>query len=128
MLGAFCTGTASDNIDYFVQGLAQTPINSRAGFRPGASLNINLGLRYVAIEKITPELQFNARTMRRGSGANADRDNSGGTLLYLTPGETVAVMPKLKLFGFMQVPLYQHVVGYQLAPRYIAPVGVRYVM
>lgn len=126
LLGAFYTGNASDDIDYFVQGLVQAPLNARDGFRPGASLTMNLGFRYVASEKVTPELQFNARTVRRDSGVNSDRDNSGGSLLYLTPGATIALAPKLKVFGFVQVPLFQHVNGYQLAPRYTASIGVRY--
>ena len=126
LLGAFYVSSLTDNLDYFTQGLIQAPLNAKADYKPGASLNLNAGLRYVAGESMTPELQLNARTVLRDSGAAADADNSGGTLVYLAPGVTVNLTKQINLFGFVQVPVYQRVNGYQLAPRYTASVGARY--
>lgn len=126
ILGAFYVGSLSDNWDYFTQALVQGAMNSKDSYKPGASLNLNVGLRYMANEKYTPELQINARTVKRDTGDNADSENSGGTLAYLSPGVTVNVAKNVNAFGSVQVPVYQRVNGFQLTPRYTASVGVRY--
>jgi len=126
MLGAFYTGALSDNWDYYTQGMVQGALDQREGYKPGTSLNLNAGVRYMAFDRYTPELQVNMRTVRRDSGINADTENSGGTLVYLSPGVSVDVASNLKAFGFVQVPVYQHVNGYQLTPHYTLSAGVRY--
>jgi hypothetical protein len=126
LVGAFTFGPISQNLDYFARALAQAPLNSSDGFRPGAALNVNLGLRYVASERVVPELQLNARNSWKDSGPDADRENSGGSLLNLSPGLSVKLGDRLAAFAFLQVPLLQHVNGLQLAPRYAASIGARY--
>ena len=91
LLGIYKAEALSRDFDYFVQALVQTPVSTRDRFRPGSSLNLNLGLSYVAFGKITPQLQINARTLGRDHGIEADTENSGGTLVDLSPGVTVAV-------------------------------------
>lgn len=126
MVGAFHVGSLSDNWDYFTQGMLQGALDSKDGYKPGASLNLNAGLRYMANDKYAPELQINARTVRRDSGVNADVENSGGTLVYLTPGVSGSIAEHVDAFAFLQLPLYQRVNGYQLTPRYTLSAGVRY--
>jgi hypothetical protein len=126
LLGVFRFGPMSQNLDYFAQAFAQAPLDSSDGFRPGASLNLNLGLRYLANERFVPELQLNARTARRDRGPDADAENSGGSLLNLSPGLSVKLGERIDAFAFVQVPLWQHVNGLQLAPRYSLSVGARY--
>ena len=127
LLGAFYVGALSDDFDYYAQALVQAPLTTKDAFKPGMSLNANFAVRYVANEKITPELQVNARTVRKDSGDSSDAANSGGTLVYLSPGATVSLGEKVRVFAFVQVPAYQRVNGYQLTPRYTASVGARYV-
>jgi hypothetical protein len=127
LLGAYFVNGLTDELDFYTQAIIQAPLTSKDAYRPGVSLNANLGVRYVASETVTPELQINARTVRRDRGANADIENSGGTLVYLSPGATVSISQNIKVFGFVQVPIYQRVNGYQLSPRYTASVGARYV-
>ncbi|MGN6513215.1 MAG: transporter [Lysobacteraceae bacterium] len=126
LLGAYRFGPMNQDWDWFVQGLAEVALGSRDGFRPGPALNLNAGVRYVANARVVPELQLNGRVSRRDTGMDADTDNSGGTLLDLSPGVTVKVTDKLHLFGYVQVPLYQRVNGIQLAPRYTTSIGARY--
>lgn len=126
MLGAYHFNAINQDWDYFAQGMVQVALNSRDDYRPGNALNVNVGVRYVANDLFTPQLQVNAKTSQHDSGANADRPNSGGTLAYLSPGLTVNLENNLKLYGFVQVPIYQHVDGYQLTPRWTGTLGVRY--
>jgi hypothetical protein len=77
-------------------------------------------------EAVKPQLQINARYVQHDTGANADTISTGGTLLYLSPGAIVPVVADFEVYGFMQLPLYQNLLGVQLAPTYTASVGARY--
>lgn len=126
LLGVYKAEALSQDFDYFAQALVQTPVSTQDQFRPGSSLNLNLGLSYVALDRITPQLQINARTVGRDHGAEADTENSGGTLVDLSPGVVVAVSKQAKLYSFVQLPIYQKVGGLQLAPRWTATIGFNY--
>jgi hypothetical protein len=69
---------------------------------------------------------INTRIEKRESDANADVENSGAMLVYLSPGVTVPLTNKIYVYNFFQVPVYQRVNGYQLEPRYTVSVGVHY--
>lgn len=126
LLGAYTFGTLNQNFDWFGQGLLQVALDSSDDYRTGASVNVNAGIRYMAHPRVTPQLQFNLRTQQRDGGEEADVDNSGGTLLDLSPGLSVEITQGLHAYGFVQVPLYQRVNGFQLAPHWTASVGLHY--
>jgi hypothetical protein len=126
LLGAYRFGTFNQDFDWFGQGLLQVALDSRDDYRTGASINANAGIRYMAHPRVTPQLQLNLRAQRRDSGAEADVENSGGMLLDLSPGISVEISQGLHAYGFVQVPLYQRVNGFQLAPHWTASVGLRY--
>ena len=52
--------------------------------------------------------------------------NSGATLVYLSPGATLTLTDQLKVYGFVQLPVYQRVTGLQLEPRYSVSMGLHY--
>ena len=126
LVGLYHFGAISRDWDYFAQVLLQQPLDTVEDFRPGTGLNANVGVRYEAFERVVPQLQINARAEKRESGLNADVDNSGATLVYLSPGVTVLITPKLQVYGFIQVPIYQRVNGLQIEPRYTASIGIHY--
>ncbi len=126
LLGAYKFGAINQDFDWFAQGMLQIALNSRDDYRTGASLNANAGLRYMVNPGFTPQLQINARVVRRDSGAQADVENSGGSLIDLSPGITARINDRLHAYGFMQVPVYQRVNGFQLAPRWTTSIGLRY--
>ena len=80
----------------------------------------------MSFDSFTPHVQINARIEKRESGANADVENSGATLIYLSPGVTVPLTDKIHIYSFFQVPVYQHVNGFQLEPRYTVSAGVHF--
>jgi hypothetical protein len=125
IVGGFYFDSLSQNWDYFVQGLYQTPTNSKDDFKPGNSLNLNIGFRYVGLESVIPQIQINARHAQKDSGLNASPDDSGGQTIYLSPGVTIPISEKVKAYGFVQVPIHQNLNGYQLAPKYTVSLGTR---
>jgi hypothetical protein len=126
LVGVYYFDNLGRDWGYFAQALVQQPLNSRDGFRPGTGLNVNLGVRYLGFETVIPNLQLNVRTERPESGVNADVENSGATLAYLSPGLTINLTHKLQVYGFLQVPIYQRVNGFQLEARYTVSGGIHY--
>ena len=126
LLGVFYTGALGRDVDWFSRAQYQRAISIADDYRPGQSINLSGGLRYLGFETATPELQLNYVHSGHDRGANADEANSSGTMLYLSPGVTVAVSKQVKVYGYVQLPLYQNLTGFQLAPRWSATAGVRY--
>ena len=88
LLGVYNFGAIAQDWGYFASALLKQPLNSREDFKPGTGINLNVGLRYTASSTFVPQLQINARIEKREQGANADVENSGATLVYLSPGMT----------------------------------------
>lgn len=124
LLGIYRVGTLNRSWDWFAQGIYQLAVATKDEYRPGNSLNINAGVRYMDFASIVPQIQINAKTGQSDSGPNADTLNSGGQIVYVSPGATVTVSKSTKVYGFVQLPLYQYVHGFQLAPRWNASMGV----
>jgi hypothetical protein len=126
LLGAYRFGPINQSFDYFAQALLQIPLSSKDDFKPGVGANLTAGVRYITDGPVVPHLQLNVRTERKETGANADVENAGATLVYLSPGATWSVTEKVKAYGFVQVPIYQRVTGYQIEPKYSVSVGLHY--
>jgi hypothetical protein len=127
LLGAYHFGALAGDWGYFAHALLSQPLAARDGFRAGTGVNFNFGVRYAAWERIEPQLQVNARVERRESGANADVENSGATLVYFSPGLTWHLSRRFAAYAFVQAPLYQRVNGLQIETARVASVGLHYV-
>ncbi|HEY8085273.1 MAG TPA: hypothetical protein VIE69_06695 [Methylophilaceae bacterium] len=126
LLGGYHFGTINRDWDYFSQAVLQIPLDSHDEFRPGDGLNVTAGVRYMSFDKFIPQLQVNARMEKRESGAEADVENSGATLVYFSPGVTVPINKQVLLYGFLQIPIFQRVNGYQIETQAVASVGLHY--
>jgi hypothetical protein len=126
IIGAYYNDAITQNWGYFTQVMYQAALYSTDSYRPGNSVNVNVGVRYMGLDYIAPQIQLNFRDSARDSGDRADIVSTGGTLLYISPGIVAAATDRISLYTFVQVPIYQDVNGVQLAPRYIVSAGVRY--
>jgi hypothetical protein len=124
--GVYYFGQLAKHWSYFSEATLQVPLNNDAGYRPGASVDTSAGIRYTGLCGITPQLQVTPRFAMRDRLSGASDPDSGGTTVYLSPGVTVPVTSKVKVYAFLQVPVYQNLNGYQLAPRYVFSVGTRF--
>lgn len=126
LLGFIKNGQATPDIQWFMTGLWDKPLNSYANFRIGQTLTGTLGARYTGWQVIVPQLQINAQNRWRDTGTMSLRHDSGGEIVNLSPGAFVNVSDAMSVYGFVQLPVYQRVGGLQLVPQYSASIGVRY--
>jgi hypothetical protein len=129
ILGAYYYQAVSQNFDFFASGQFQSAVRHHMDqpgndYRPGNATSVSFGLRYERNPQWVPQLQVNLLHKSPDQGALADVQNSAGNVAYLSPGVTVRVLPQLHLFGFVQLPVYSNLYGYQLFPRYTFSVGV----
>ncbi|XRD81225.1 transporter [Dyella halodurans] len=127
--GAYYFQPVSQNFDAFVNGQFQAAIKQNldtpgADFRPGNLASISLGLRYEAHANWVPQVQINWFHKSADQGALADRPDTEGTVAYLSPGISGSLSEKLQVYAFVQVPVYSHLQGYQLFPRWTGTVGI----
>ncbi len=113
------------NVRYQVAALeALDQIN--ANYRPGNSFTGSVGVRYEHTPDWTPQLQINYTHKSPDQGALADITDSAGDVVYLSPGLSFNVIRGLNVYGFIQLPIFSDLIGYQLFPRWTANAGVSY--
>ena len=117
VLGAYHLGAVTKELGYFVQVTGQAAVNHRDGYKPGSFVQASVALNFTHWRNITPQLQVSFRHTARDAGHNADRPNSGGDQVNASPGLSAKISSKVVGFGFVELPLYNRVNGYQLVPK-----------
>jgi hypothetical protein len=112
------------DLSWFLQGLAQLPLDKRDEFRPGERLSLDAGVRWRASPNVGLLLQANLLLRGRDEGAQAETGDSGGRSLWLSPGVAYALGSDWEAFAFLQRALYQYVNGVQLVATQAVALGV----
>lgn len=123
ILGVYYYQALSQDFDGFAHATFQSAVHSSQEFRPGNQFNLSAGIRYITDSNMVPQLQLNLSHRNRDSGADADVDNSAGTFIYLSPGISISATKQTQFYGFVQLPVYRNLDGWQLAPRWTASIG-----
>lgn len=131
IIGAFYSQAVSQDFDAFINARFQVAAlesldQLNANYRPGNLTTVSAGLRYEHSPIWVPQLQVNYTHKSQDQGALADITDSAGDVVYLSPGMTLQLDTRLHVYGFVQVPLYSDLVGYQLFPRWTANAGISY--
>ena len=126
ILGYYRYGKLSANFDYILQVQGQLPLYRRDLYRPGKFAQVTAGVHYTRWRGITPQLQLNFRASERDRGENSDTENTGGEQLYVSPGLIAKLSGRASAFAYVQVPIYQRLIGYQLSPRATGSLGFQY--
>jgi hypothetical protein len=122
--GSYSVAAPMRNLSWFVQGLAQLPMNEKDEYRPGHRFNFDVGSRYDVGDRLGLLLQVNALFKARDQGANAEPEDTGGKFVFLSPGLSYAFTSRLQAYGFVQLPIYQDVNGVQLVAKYAFAAGL----
>lgn len=131
IVGAYYYHPVSENFGGFVNAQFQAALAHKQDqpgndYRPGNATTLSLGLRYEANPGWIPQLQVNLSHKDADQGALADVPDTAGTVAYASPGITIKLAAKLHLYGFVQLPIYSNLDGYQLFPRWTAAMGANY--
>jgi hypothetical protein len=125
LLGAYWHADAPlTGLSWFTRAQASVPMNSRDGYKPGKQLTLDAGMRYAATRDVGLMLQLNYQVKDRDRGVNAEPEDSGQRMLFVSPGISWNVSKGAQLYAFLQVPLYQAVNGVQLTAGWSALAGV----
>ena len=130
-VGAYYYQPVSKNFEAFANVQFQRAVTSKQNqpgndFRPGDTTTVSFGVRYEANLRWTPQLQLNLTHKSVDQGALADSADTPGNVAYISPGLIAKVFGTLDAYGFVQVPVYSNLVGYQVFPRYTFSVGASY--
>lgn len=107
LLGAYYhRDTENSPWAWFVSGQLQSAVSTRDKYRPGNSLNLDLGAHYALAPALTGLLQLNTQFKNRDTGLNAN-PASGGHSVNLSPGLSFVIAPKTNLYSFVQIALLQ---------------------
>jgi len=131
IVGSYFYQPISQDFDFFVNGQFQAAVAEKldqpgADFRPGNTGTVSLGVRYEADPRMVPQVQLNITRKSADQGFLADTTDTAGTVAYLSPGVTMQVVDRLYAYGFVQLPIYSKLSGYQLFPHWTATVGASY--
>jgi hypothetical protein len=127
--GAYYYQAVSQNFDAFVNGQFQAALvhaldQTFQDYRPGNQETVSFGVRYEADPKIVPQLQVNLSHKSADQGWLADPTDTAGTVAYLSPGVSFSTYGNTQVYGFVQLPVYSQLSGYQLFPHWTANVGL----
>jgi hypothetical protein len=96
-------------------------------YRRGHEVQLNTGTEYPLTSTVHLLGQINGRLLGKDAVGQTDenRDLTGGRFLYLSPGLRVLLGGKTSIYGFVQIPIYQHVNGLQLTSKANYLAGIR---
>lgn len=120
LLGGYHMGALDEDGAWvwFGQAIVSVPVLHKAGYRPGGEVNAALGAYYDdwwigGDTKLAPVLQVIVSHRAKDGGTDADPPNSGYDRMLVAPGIEFST-GVWKLYGDIELPLYQDVRGNQL--------------
>jgi len=127
LLGAYHQGNFAGSWNWFANGELDQPFLIRADYRPGAEVDAVSGVYYngwsIGNVKIAPVAQVIGSYRLHDNGLAANPQNSGYERILLSPG-IEADMAGMRVYGDVEVPLYQYVRGNQLTANVLFKVNV----
>lgn len=130
LLGGYHMGMLSSDypVNWFTNIQWDHAFLTQDNYRPGDEIAASIGAYYIAgpvggIGKLSPLLQLIGSQRWSDSGANADSPNSGYRRLLISPGVEYDVN-NIRLYGDIEIPVYQNVNGNQI----VAPVFFKFIV
>jgi hypothetical protein len=132
LLGFYHAGalTPDNKWGWFVQAIGSHAVSERGSYRPGDEADAATGIEYssgltIGQAALMPSLQLVNSWRLHDSGAAADPPNSGYERIFVAPGAELDYSA-WKLYGAVEVPIYQHFNGNQVAASVLVKVTVGY--
>jgi hypothetical protein len=113
---AWARKNASARIEGFVSGLYAFNGRNDLEYRMGDEIGVSGGARF-AVGHGELSVQVNEQHTTRDDFDGQSVPSTGHTYVYLTPGGRIRAKNDLSFYGYVQIPVYEHVNESQLAPR-----------
>lgn len=108
ILGAYHYQDVADSPwGWFASAQVQAALSTKNDYRPGNEVALDVGGHYAISQTLTGLLQLNMQFKERDKVLDV-ANHSGGRSLNLSPGLSFAVAPETRIYGFVQLPLYQY--------------------
>ena len=108
---------------WYAQVLWQHALNTKDGYKPGDSFDLNIGFHYDELTKsipVIPMLQVIGSFRGSDNGILSHPDETGFQRLFIAPGFELKLNSHIQLFADIRIPLITNVTGNQLvAPSLI---------
>jgi hypothetical protein len=102
---------------WYAQAMWQYALNTKDGYRPGDSFDVNLGFHYDALANslsIIPMLQVIGSFRGSDSGILSHPDETGYQRLFIAPGIEVELSSNIQVSADIRIPLITNITGNQL--------------
>lgn len=109
---------------WFAQVNYRHALESDQGYRPGSRLGLDVGYSHNFGDRLGAVIQLNLVMRGRDEGPAAEPEDSGGEDLSLSPGLNYTLGRVWQAYGYLQLPLYQHVNGVQLTADWAVVTGM----
>lgn len=96
-------------------------------FRHGAEAQVNVGTEYPLVKHLSVLLQSNYRLRAKddiGEAEEEEEANTGGAVVYATPGLRFDAVPGFAVYGMVQIPIYERVNGIQVVAETNLVLGI----
>lgn len=133
LLGAFHQGDLAGPFNWFVNGQIDVPFITQQNYRPGDEFDAAVGSYYNGFDfgkagKLSPLLQLLVSVREHDVGMNASQpingvEQSGYQRLLISPGAEYDIN-NIKLYGDIEVPVFQNMNGNQL----VAPFALKLIV
>lgn len=123
LVGAHWRQELTEKSRLFVSASAEISGSAHDDFRPGNRYHLDLGWQHALSDRLTLPVQLNLSVKQRDGGAEAEPEDSGGSLVALSPGVSYSLTQSWQAYAFFQKVLHQHVNGLQLTANWSAVLG-----
>lgn len=109
---------------WFGQSSWQHAVTTHDNYKPGDRFTLDVGGRYAFSRDLSGIVQANFQLRAHDTGSNAEPKDTGGRVLYISPGMAYAVGGSTQIYGFVQLPVSTDVRGVQLTTGKSISVGI----
>ncbi len=117
-----------DRLSFYADIQGKLNTEGAQNFQAGNILFYDLSMDYVLLPQrnMFLILELNGVSTSRGEQSGSTVRDSGGQLLFISPGLQYLPIPPLILEVGIQIPIYRDLNGRQLAPDWSVVIGLRY--
>ncbi len=124
--GLAYSGHLADKIAVDADAILRVNGPGANNFRGGNSWQADLAVSYNHHARITPVIELNAIFFKKDNENNEPKTNSGGDVVYLSPGINVQVTHSVTAYGNYSYPIYQELAGTSNDEDYRFSLGIAY--